>query len=189
MKKKLVALLVMATLVFGITACGSSEAPSNDADNSNVENEVDGDTEVELESEGTLIFDLPEGWTYDEASDLYYGPNYPNEMANINYYSIANDGSFGLLTQAMMEEALEESLTSAYGEAMDIEFTKWEEATVDGYESIEYTITYEYAGFEIAQTQVIVNGKDNFHYLTLTEATAEGYAETFNTIIDSMRFE
>ncbi len=185
MKKKLVALLVMTTLVFGITACGGSDAPANDADNSNVENEAD----TELESEGTLIYDLPEGWTYDEASDLYYGPNYPNEMANINYNSVANDGSFSLVTQAMMEEALEESLTLAYGETMDIEVTKWEETTVDGYEAIEYTITYEYAGFEIAQTQVIVNGKDNYHYLTLTESTAEGYAETFNAIIDSMRFE
>lgn len=185
MKKKIVALLVMATLVFGITACGGSDAGANDADNSNVEN----DAEVELESEGTLIFDLPEGWTYDEASQLYYGPNYPNEMANINYYSIANDGSFSLVTQAMMEEALEDSLTSAYGETIDVNVSKWEETSVDGYEAIEYTIKYSYAGFEIAQTQVIVNGKDNFHYLTLTESTAEGYEETFNTVIDSMRFE
>lgn len=202
MKKKIVALCLMAVLTFSVTACGGSDstkADNNDSNDVNVNADVDVDTDVDAdvdadvdtevaESEGTLVFDAPEGFTYDETAGLYTSPN-ANEMANINYYSIQNDGSFYLVTESMMEEALESSLSAAYGETLDIDVTKWESIVVDGYDAISYEITYDYSGFSIIQAQVIVNGTDQLHYLTFTSEASEGYADEFAACINSMRFE
>ena len=197
MKKKILALLLMTALAVSVTACG--ERTSNDRDYDDRESDFDEDEEsdddeddedeVEVaESEGTLVFDVPEGFTYD-AESMQYLSTSEDEVANINYITNPNDGSFHDTTSAMMEEALEETLTGVYGETIDLTMTKWDSIEVDGYEAIQYQVEYLFSGIEVVQMQVIVNGTDNLHFVTFTYLEQEGYADEFEACVDSFRFE
>ena len=164
MKKRILAVVMMAVLALGMTACGQK-------------------------SEGNLVFTAPAGFVYDESVACYVGPNYPNELANINYYSQVNDGSFKTVTESNIEAALEDGLSQGFGENVDITLTRWEETEVDGYEAIIYTCEYTYSGLEFEQTQIAINGKDNFHYVTFSDFAGSQYADDFETLIDGMTFE
>ena len=142
MKKRILAVAMMLVLAFGVTACGAKGGK-------------------ELKSEGELIYTLPEGFTYDEAAQCYYAPGYPEELANINYLSQKNDGSFDTLTKANIEDALEQSLSQGFGADIDI---------------------------DIAQQQIVINGKDNFHYLTFTDYADSDYADDFEDCIKGLKF-
>lgn len=168
MKKRILAVAMMLVLALGMVACGK-----------------DG---KELKSEGELIYTLPEGFTYDEASACYYAPGYPEELANINYLSQKNDGSFDTLTKANIEDALEQSLSQGFGTDIDIDIVKWEETEVQGYEAVLYACEYEYMGVEIGQQQICINGKDNFHYLTFTDYADSDYADDFEECIKGLKF-
>lgn len=194
MKKKILALLLMMTLVFGVTACGGDVADNNASDN--VDNSVDEDeginadedTEEVAESEGTLVFDVPEGFVWDEEANAYKSTD-ENILANINSLANPNDGSFGATTQDVMEEALETTLSNTYGETIDLTVTKWDNIKVDGYDAISYEIEYVFSGLDVVQAQVIVNGTEKLHFVTFTYLKNEGYQDEFAACIDSFRFE
>ena len=194
MKKKVLALLLMTTLAVSVTACG--RIASNIRDYADMESDfdeefVDEDEEYEeevAESEGTLVFDVPEGFSYD-AESMQYLSTTAGEIANINYLTNPNDGSFHTTTADMMEEALESTLSGVYGETINLTMTKWDDIEVDGYEAIQYQVEYLYSGIEVVQMQVIVNGVDNLHFVTFTYLEEEGYADTFEACVDSFRFE
>lgn len=211
MKKKLLAVIMMAVLALSVTACGggvldiakdvndavnsSKEDKENDTeDDVNIEDSIndalDNSEEVEedttAESEGTLTFTVPEGFVYDESSQLYNSPDY---LGNINYLTMDNDGSFNMVTKALMEMGLESQLTSQFGSEVDITVTSWEDVTVDGYEAIRYSISYELSGISVVQTQIIINGTEKLHYLTFTEMNNSGYADEFAACEETMKFE
>lgn len=207
MKKKLLAVIMMAVLAFSVTACGGivgvvddiEDAQSDEKENEEVEDDAndiedavsdaledDVEDEVVAESEGTLTFTVPEGFVYDEATELY---NSPDSLGNINYLTMENDGSFSMVTQALMEMGLESSLASQFGSEVDITVTSWEETTVDEYEAIRYSISYEVSGIPIEQTQIIINGTEKLHYLTFTGMNTTDYADEFAACEASMKFE
>ena len=43
-------------------------------------------------------------------------------------------------------------------------------------------------GIGLAQTQIAINGKDNFHYVTFTDFADSDYADDFEDCLDSMKF-
>lgn len=197
MKKKILALLLMMTLVFGVTACGGDVADNNASDN--VDNSVDADEDADMdtdedaneevvESEGTLVFDVPEGFVWDEEANAYKNTD-ENILANINSLANPNDGSFGATTQDVMEEALETTLSNTYGETIDLTVTKWDNIKVDGYDAISYEIEYVFSGLDVVQAQVIVDGTEKLHFVTFTYLKNEGYQDKFAACIDSFRFE
>ena len=192
MKKKLLALLLMTALAVSVTACGGTTR--NDRDYDDMESDFDEDDADEedeeevAESEGTLVFDVPEGFSYD-AESMQYLSTTAGEVANINYITNPNDGSFHTTTADMMEEALESTLSGVYGESIDLTMTQWDYIEVAGYEAVQYQVEYLYSGYEVIQMQVIVDGVDNLHFVTFTYLEEEGYADTFEACVDSFRFE
>ena len=196
MKKKVLALLLMTTLAVSVTACG--RIASNIRDYDDMESDFDEDEEFAdtdeeyeeeiAESEGTLVFDVPEGFSYD-AESMQYLSTTAGEIANINYLTNPNDGSFHTTTADMMEEALESTLSGVYGESIDLTMTQWDYIEVAGYEAVQYQVEYLYSGYEVIQMQVIVDGVDNLHFVTFTYLEQEGYADAFEACVDSFRFE
>lgn len=164
MKKRILVLAMMVAMVFGITACGK-------------------------ESEGTLMFTVPEGFVYKEELACYVGPNYPNELANINYYTYENDGSYKTITKSNIEAALEDGLSQGFNADIDITITRWEETEVDGYEAKVYACEYTYGGMEYEQVQIAINGTDYFHYVTFSDFGDSSYIDEFDECINSMVFE
>ncbi len=143
----------------------------------------------EPQSEGEISFTLPENFVWSEEDQTWYTTEYPNILANVNYMYVENDGSFSQVTKEIMEPALEDTLTSTYGTTIDLDITAWDAKTIAGYEAIDYIIEYTWSGMNILQRQVIINGTDNFHYITLTELKEEGYNNSFNNVIDTIKFE
>ena len=140
----------------------------------------------EVGSEGTLTFTVPEGFTYLEDSQLY---NSPDSLGNIIYQTMENNGSFAFITQSLMETGLESSLGTQFGMTIDITFLSWENITVEGYDAIRYSISYEVSGIPVVQTQIVISGTDNLHYLTFTEMNNSGYQDDFAACEASMKFE
>lgn len=166
MKKRILAVAMMLVLALGVTACGGKQ----------------------LKSEGELLFDVPAGFEWNESEQCYFAPGYPDELANINYLTEKNDGSFKTLTKANIEDALEDGLSQGFGTDIDIDIVRWEETEVDGYEAIIYSCEYTYMGVELGQTQIAINGKDNFHYVTFTDFADSEYEDDFEDCIDNMKF-
>ena len=196
MKKKLLALLLMTVLAVSVTACGDTS--SNDRDFDDVELDEDEDVEADekdevvedevAKSEGTLVFDVPANMVFEEENNQYVSTE-EGVLANINYITNPNDGSFDTTTKEMMEEALEPSLSSVYGETIDIDITKWEYIEVDGYDAIVYEFEYMFSGMKVIQAQVIVDGTENLHFVTFTYLEQENFGDEVEACIDSFRFE
>ena len=198
MKKKILALLLMSALAVSVTACGGTS--SNDRDFDDVEMDEDEEVDAEADendevaeeevakSEGVLVFDAPENMVFDEENNQYVSTE-EGVLANINYITNPNDGSFDTTTKEMMEEALEPSLSSVYGETIDIDITKWEYIEVDGYDAIVYEFEYMFSGMKVIQAQVIVDGTDNLHFVTFTYLEQENFGDEVEACIDSFRFE
>lgn len=198
MKKKILALLLMIALAVSVTACGGTS--SNDRDFDDVEMDEDEEVDAEADendevaeeevakSEGVLVFDAPENMVFDEENNQYVSTE-EGVLANINYITNPNDGSFDTTTKEMMEEALEPSLSSVYGETIDIDITKWEYIEVDGYDAIVYEFEYMFSGMKVIQAQVIVDGTDNLHFVTFTYLEQEDFGDEVEACIDSFRFE
>ena len=198
MKKKILALLLMSALAVSVTACGGTS--SNDRDFDDVEMDEDEEVDAEADendevaeeevakSEGVLVFDAPENMVFDEENNQYVSTE-EGVLANINYITNPNDGSFDTTTKEMMEEALEPSLSSVYGETIDLDITKWEYIEVDGYDAIVYEFEYMFSGMKVIQAQVIVDGTDNLHFVTFTYLEQEDFGDEVEACIDSFRFE
>lgn len=164
MKKKILVTVMMLAMVLGISACGQR-------------------------SEGALMFDVPAGFVYNSEVRCYLGPNYPDELANINYYSYENDGTFGILTKEIVEMTMEESLSESFLEDIDITLTRWEKTKVDGYKAFIYSYEFENGGIGYEQTQIVINGKDYIHYVTFSDYIDSPYTDEFDRCIKNMRFE
>lgn len=164
MKKRLMSMVLVVLIALGMVACGK-------------------------ESEGTLIYSIPEDFVYDQASGCYVSPDYPYVYTNINYYSQPNDGSFRTLTQRNVEGMFEEVLSAQLQENIDITITRWEKTEIDGYDAIIYSLEYVVSGLDCKQTQVAINGTDNFHYVTFTDYGDYVYEDAFMESISSWEFE
>ena len=204
MKKKILALLLMTALAVSVTACGDTS--SNDRDFDDVEmdedEETDEDEDVDAEadekdevvedevakSEGVLVFDAPANMVFDEENNQYVSTE-EGVLANINYVTNPNDGSFDTTTKEMMEEALEPSLSSLYGETIDLDITRWDYIEVDGYDAVVYEFEYMFSGMKVIQAQVIVDGTENLHFVTFTYLEQENFGDEVEACIDSFRFE
>ena len=164
MKKKIWALVALVVMMFSVTACSQK-------------------------SEGRLMFDVPDGFEYDSYAYCYLGPNYPEELANINYYSYENDGTFSSLTKASIEATMEDTLSASYWQDIDIHITRWDKTKVDGYKALVYAYDFQCDGVWYEQTQVAINGKDYIHYVTFTDYADSAYTDEFEKCIRNMRFE
>ena len=198
MKKKILALLLMIALAVSVTACGGTS--SNDRDFDDVEMDEDEEVDAEADendevaeeevakSEGVLVFDAPENMVFDEENNQYVSTE-EGVLANINYITNPNDGSFDTTTKEMMEEALEPSLSSVYGETIDLDITRWDYIEVDGYDAVVYEFEYMFSGMKVIQAQVIVDGTENLHFVTFTYLEQENFGDEVEACIDSFRFE
>ena len=212
MKKKLLALLLMTTLAVSVTACGDTSSNDRDFDDVEMdededeeetdEDEEDKDVDVEADekeeveeeeaevakSEGTLVFDVPANMVFEEENNQYVSTE-EGVLANINYITNPNDGSFDTTTKEMMEEALEPSLSSVYGETIDLDITRWDYIEVDGYDAVVYEFEYMFSGMKVIQAQVIVDGTENLHFVTFTYLEQENFGDEVEACIDTFRFE
>ena len=142
-----------------------------------------------------LIIELPEGFTKSEEEstdtiEYFYGPNYPNETANININVTANDGSLAFTTTDMLVMTLEPQLEAAYQIDLDIKVTKNMSPKIDDHRALIYAIEYALTDeVSLTQQQCIIENNDKLVFVTFTSATGEDYADAYDACIDSIRFE
>lgn len=192
MKRRFFTVCLMVVLTCCVTGCNSTSDGTEKQDDMNAEagnddlNLENSTSDVADDDEGTLQFDVPEGFTYDEKSTLYISQD---GLANINYIAKENDGSFPMMTQMLVEMGIESSLSTQLGTEVDITIVSWEETEVDGYEALRYSITYTVEEIYIEQTQFVVNGTKKLHSLTFTEMENADYENDFTVCEQTLRFE
>lgn len=147
--------------------------------------ETEAASEAEAELTGTLVFDVPEG--FSESSEGVY--NVEGKYSNINKMSLPNDGSFGMLTTEMLIETIEKQLEAQTETDVEITLVSDEYYEIDGREALKYEISYDINGITISQIQCIISDTEKLHFITYSDLAGEGYADAFKASLDSIRFE
>ncbi len=203
MKRKLLVGMVVAVLAFAMTACGGTQDTVNQSDEQSVEDTVESMEEessdaveeetVESDSEavltGELTFDVPEGFEFDAQSNTYKYTADATVVANMNSNSIASDGSFSMITKEILATSLEAQLESAFGSDITLDIPAYENMEISGRPTVKYTITYEIGGVVLEQTQYMIDDGDYYRFVTLTRQSDDAFADAFEAVGNSIRFE
>lgn len=166
MKKKLLALLTVTVLALSTVACGGSK----------------------VELTGEFTFDAPEGFTEIE-DKTFAAPNYPDEVSNINWLTLPNDGSFASTKSDVLLESVESEIEQAYGEDVTLTLLEEENYEIDGRRAMKYAFEYELMGTKLVQLQCIIEDREELIFLTYTEFNNEGYYDDFQESVKTVRFE
>lgn len=156
----------------------------------NLESAITGALEEEgvgiVNDEGTLCFDVPEGYIYDEVNELYISMD---STANIRIENYAKDGKVMYASKEAMELAMEERLSEKNGYDIDVIVSDTEEITIGGYEGACFTYEYTLEGNEIVNKQILIIGDKNDHALAFLYYSDSPHADDWDAIKESVRFE
>lgn len=206
MKKKFLAIIMMSVLAFSIIACGLDvsgvmdyaneqytqmpQETTTDYSSLNLESAITGALEDEgvgtIQDEGELHFDVPEGYIYDEVDDVYISLD---STANIKVTKYAKNGKIMYASKEAMELAMEDNLKEKHGCDIDVIVSNSEEITIGGYEGACFTYEYTLEGKEIINKQILVVGDKNDHALAFLYYRDSSYADDWDAIKASVRFE
>lgn len=203
MKKKLLAVLLCATLAFAVTACGSDKDDNKDGGSSSVFDDADSDEEEPAEvadkpvaeepveeastGDGVITFELPEGFVETTTPGMYYGPGYEDgDTSNIYYSSQESDPAQFSFTSEQFETLVEETYLSSYGWEVDVVMTSFEETEIDGNPAILLSCEYDLQGVSLKQTELMVQVGNIANTLNFTMLAGAGWDTAFQTCLDSV---
>lgn len=207
MKKNIIGLFIIFSVSVYFTACGldlsetvnyaneqlnnqTTETPITEGGGFDLESAITGALEDEgvstITDEGTLCFDVPEGYIYDEVSELYISSD---STANIQLVERAKDGKVIFATDEAMELVMEEDFKAEYGYDVDVIVSDTEEITISGYEGACVTFEYTLEGNRIINKQILVTGDKNHHAICFIYYPGSPYADDWDSIKESVRFE
>lgn len=166
MRKKLMALALVCTMVAALTACGGSK------------------------KNGTMNYTLPDGFTeQSEGSGQYVTADYPNDSSNIIVQETKDD-PYGV---DYTEEQFTELVSAAYeaqGYSIDsfeiVEFTK---SKLNGFDTLLIDCNYTLMGVEIEQIEFLAQIGDTTHVITYTTSPELGWHDAFRQSIDSISID
>ena len=207
MRRRIITIFSIILMTGCFSACGLDLAETINYANEQMQNQPVGEIEAgnqsfDLESaitgaleeegvstitdEGTLCFDVPKGYIYDESEKLYISSD---STANIIVEKYAKNGKVMYASKEAMELVTEEQLSEKHGYEIDVIVSDTEEITISGYEGA--CITYEYTldGKEIINKQILVSGDKNDHALAFLYYRGSACADDWDAIKDSVRFE
>ncbi len=207
MKKNIIGLFIILSVSVYFSACGLDLAETINHANEQLQNQPTGEIEAgndgfNLESaitgaledegvstitdEGTLCFDVPEGYIYDEVSELYISMD---STANIQVVEKAKDGKVIFATEEAMELVMEEDFKAEYGYDVDVIVSDTEEITISGYEGACVTFEYTLEEKRIINKQILVTGDKKHHAICFMYYPGSPYASDWDTIKETVRFE
>lgn len=207
MQKKIVVITVLLTVMSSFVACGvdmsevvnyaneqynAQTAQETVTDNGglNLEDAITGALEDEgvgtINDEGELCFDIPEGYIYSAEHGCYISPD---STVNIWAEKEVKDGKVIFATDEAMEIVMEENLKENKGYDVDVTVSDMEEITVDGYEGAYVTFKYTLDGEEVINKQILVVGDKYDHAVIFIYHQGSPYADDWDTIKESVRFE
>lgn len=183
MKKKLMALVLLCTMVAALTACGGKE--KNNSANDAGENTTDAGESVEKKN-ATITYVMPEGFT-EQSEGQWVAPDYPNDSSNIIVQQ-SKDDPYGV---NYTEDQFKELITVAYdaqGYTVDeinvAEFTK---GKLDDYDTLLIDVSYSLMGVTIQQLEYLIQINDITYVITYTTAPELDWYDAFRTSIDSVQ--
>lgn len=210
MKKTILAIILMISVGFSITACGDAlelvqtidEMKKNNTLDTTNESDIDADISLDLEdainnameangetlidNEGELLFDVPANFTYDDASGSYYSPDH---SAQIMYVAQINDGSFVFVSGEIAEETLRENVVEAFGNANGFSMLDWEFLTIGEFDAFYFCAEYMQDDIRVIRHQILVNGTKKLHSIIYNYADVSEYGNEWTSICNSLKFE
>ena len=164
MKKKLCSILLVCAMLLTLVACGDKGTP-------------------------VLHYELPEGFT-EQTTGMYYGPDYPNDTANINIMESQDDQVTFQYTQDSFCETVEYLYEQTYGYEVDVNCTEFTKSELNGCKTLTIRASYNLLGMEIEQVQFAVEvGKNKVTTITYTQTAGGAWTDAFNESLDSMSIE
>lgn len=198
MKKRIIALLLLCTMLFAVTACGDKKDSKQEEERTETVNEEEKtETVNEEERTGTVTYDMPAGFT-EVAEGQWVSPDYASgDTSNIIVQAIEND-PYGI---NYTEDEFIEIVTFAYeaqGYSVEnmnmIEFTKSE---LNGFGTllidVEYTLTFVMEGTpvsaDIQQIEFLAQIGNVTHAFTYTSAPQFGWYDAFRDSVESIEIK
>lgn len=207
MKKCIITIFSMVLMIGCFTACGLDvtevvnyadeqlhNQPTGEIeagnDGFNLESAITGALEEEgvstISDEGTLCFDVPEGYVYYSEYECYISPD---SSVNIYIEKKAKNGKVIFATDEAMEIGMEDNLKEQMGYDVDVTVSDMAETTVDGYEGAYITYEYMLDGNEVVNKQILVVGDKYHHVLAFIYHQGAPYADDWEAIKETVRFE
>lgn len=200
MKKKLLAVLLISTMVFGLVACGDAapaessveETTTTVADEVETETEVESETEAVTETEvvenGRIEFTLPASFTVEDetAPGTFYSTNYPEDTSNYSVsYAEVDPYTFNY-TKEDYANTLREVFKSQYDLDIDVDCKEFTETTLDGHDVRIIRTSYVVQDIKIDQIQCAVQLEEGCETVTYTAVNGNDWTEEFEASMDSI---
>ncbi len=211
MKKKLLMMLLAATMVFTAVGCGKEkeeestevvesydeEESEEIAEESSVEESQEKDVEaakqdkkeVSIKADETeetkkkLEFDIPED--FQETEENYWVKDGTYGSVVFDYSVDKDDSTFDIMSADIMKETMKE--LDVFGEDLDVEIIEEEYFSVDGYKAMKYGLAFSASGMDFSEWQYLVQIDDELHMLTFVCANGSDATEDFTACMDSVR--
>lgn len=197
MKKKFLSAILLAGMCVSLIACGNEVDTAKDGDvEQKIETEVSNEDNTVVEEKEPETEEVTEAVAKKEVLKLNLPGFEMTEMTGLIYYqkegvtsnvvinNTANDGSLKNTTAQMMVDTIEPSLEAIYGE-LDVVLLEEENLVVDGHNALMYSYSYVVQGFNVVQTQYLIENGDEYNVITFTDFNEECtsvFEECMNTI-------
>lgn len=164
MKKKLMALVLLCTMLAALTACGGKK------------------------KDGTLTYTMPEGFT-EQSEGQWVSTDYPNDSSNIMVQASEND-PYGV---DYTEEQFIELVTTAYAaqgySVEDFTIVEFNKSKINGYDTLLIDCEYSLMGVELQQIEFLAQIGDTTHVITYTTSPIYGWYDAFRTSAEGITIE
>ena len=167
MKKKLLAVLLISTMVLGLVACGEAAT-------------AEVSEEVAVEG-GRIEFTPPEGFTVEDPNteNMFYTEDYPNDTANYNVTYADNDPYTFEYTQEDYCQIIQETFKSQYDIDVDVNCTEFTSTELDGHEVRIIRTNYQIGDVGLDQIQCAVKLGEGCETVTYTQTIGGDWTDEF----------
>ncbi len=192
--KKISLLLAALILTLALTACSDSNAISDSYVSTGSESQPTESQPAESESTGPVVTDYtftpPAGFTASKDDpNLYYSPDYPDDIANVIVASSEHDPYFGSYTADLMADALSTALAKQLGNQFSgLAVDSFEYFEVDTLPAYRMTLHYTYEEMVLKQLVVCVNA-DSCYAFTYTQTADTDWDAVFEASVAALHFE
>lgn len=187
MKKKLLTVLLVSTMVFGLVACGDNAEVEDVEAVSGVET-VEETEAAEVIEGGRIEFTPPEGFTVEDPNteNMFYTENYPTDTANYNVQYTENDPVTFTYTKESYCDVLKQVFKSQYDVDVDVDCTEFTTTELDGHQVRIIRTSYTIQDTGIDQIQCAVQLGDGCETVTYTQPIGGDWTDEFEASMNTI---
>jgi hypothetical protein len=135
----------------------------------------------------TLVIEISNEFVKTEENDKIYYRNSTNH-SNIIISKMENNGYLENVTEEFIRDIIVSEFKAMYGDAIDVELIDSEFLTVDGHKAFKSSISTDIEGFNMSQTQFVIENGDEYDIVVFSDSNYT-FKDEFEKCIEKLRYE